>query len=436
MNTTLVRAVIIPGVLCGMAMMEGSFGAAWRQYRGEQHDGSSTEKILKAWPKGGPTRVWKAPTPAGFSSFVVAGGRAFTQVARQVEGVNREVCLALNADTGAELWATPVGMTRYGNDGGNSGTNDNKGGDGPRSTPSIDGDRVYVLSSDLVLFALEAGSGKAVWARDLTKDHKAPNITWKNAASPLVHGDLIYICAGGPGEALLAINKRDGQTAWKGEDDKMTHATPVAATILGVPQVIFFTQKGLVSVVPGTGKVLWRYAFDYRVSTAASPVVGGDIVYCAAGYGVGSAAVKISKSGDKFEATEIWRKRGDKPVANHWSTPVYHNGYLYGMFSFKEYGSGPLKCVELATGAVVWEKEGFGAGNVIKVDNHILALGDAGQLALVEASPKAYTEVARAEVLDGKCWSTPVFSDGRVYARSTKEGVCLDLSLKTAGGKR
>ena len=162
-----------------------------------------------------------------------------------------------------------------------------------------------------------------------------------------------------------------------------------------------------------------------------TPIVAGDIVYCSAGYGVGSGAYQISKSGDSFSAKELWFQQANV-INNHWSTPVHKDGYLYGLFGFKDYGKCPMKCVELATGKVVWSQEGFGPGGCILVDGNLLVLGDAGQLVLVEATPKAYTEVARAKVLAGKCWSTPIVSNGRIYARSTKEGVCLDVSGKVA----
>lgn len=396
----------------------------WPQYRGANHDGKSPETVAP-WKGNGPRVLWKAETPTGFSSFTVSQGRAFTLARRSVDGVDREVCVALDANTGQGLWATPVGVAKY-DGGGDSGTSNNKGGDGPRSTPSVDGDAVYVLSAQLYLACLDAATGRERWAKDLLREHAGRNISWQNAASPLVDGDLVFVAGGGSGQSLLAFHKKDGRLVWKGEDEKMTHATPVAATILGQRQVIFFMQSGLVAVRPDSGQVLWRYPFKYSVSTAASPVVCGDVVYCAAGYGVGAGAVQISRSGDAFKPTELWRSTGNRPVANHWSTPVHHNGYLYGMFSFKEFGTGPLKCVEVKTGKVLWEQKNFGAGNVILAGDRVLALSDAGELVLVEATPSAYKEVARAKVLDGKCWSTPIVSGGRVYARSTKEGVCLE----------
>jgi outer membrane protein assembly factor BamB len=248
----------------------------------------------------------------------------------------------------------------------------------------------------------------------------------------VVEGNLVLVAGGGPGEALLGLNKATGEVVWKGFDDKVTHATCVPTTILGQRQVVYFLQSGLLSVEPKTGKELWRYKFDYRVSTAASPVIAGDIVYCSAGYGVGAGAAKITKDGDAWKATEIYRIKGDKPLANHWSTPVLKDGYLYGMFQFKEYGSGPVKCVEIATGKVMWEKAGFGPGQVILSGNNVIALGDDGSLVLIAAKPDAYTEVARADVLDGKCWTTPALANGRVFVRSTTEAACLDLSSKRA----
>jgi len=143
---------------------------------------------------------------------------------------------------------------------------------------------------------------------------------------------------------------------------------------------------------------------------------------------VGAGAVRISNAAGAWKATEIYRARTNKPLGNHWSTPVAKDGYLYGMFQFKEYGSGPVKCVEIATGQVKWEQPGFGPGQVVLAGDRVLALSDAGDLVAFEAKPTGYHEVARAKVLDGKCWTTPIISNGLVFARSTKEAVCLDLS--------
>ena len=401
----------------------------WPQYRGTAGDGRTAEKIVKPWPATGPKVLWKTPAVGGFSSFSVAGGRAFTLVLRDIDGASQETLLALDANTGRELWIAPLGSVKF-DGGGDSGASDNKGGDGPRSTPTSDGAHVFTLSSKLVLQSFDAAAGKVAWTKDLVAEHAGRNIQWQNAASPLLEGGLLYVAGGGPGESLLAIDAKDGKVAWKAFDEKMTHATPVPATILGQRQVIFFLQSGLLAVEPKTGRELWRYNFNYSTSTAASPVVVGDIVYCSAGYGVGAGAARITKSGDVFTATEVYRMRGNKPLANHWSTPVAKDGHLYGLFQFKEYGSGPMKCIDIANGTVKWEQPGFGPGQVILAGDQVIALSDAGELVLIDAKPDAYKELARADVLDGKCWSTPILANGRIFARSTKEAVCLDVSGK------
>jgi outer membrane protein assembly factor BamB len=402
----------------------------WPDYRGPTHDGISSETIKVPFPAGGPKVLWTAPTTNGFSSFSIGGGEAFTQVGREANGSQREFVIALDDKTGKELWAVDVGQSEYGNAGGMSGAKNNNGGDGPRSTPVINDGKVYVLASDLGLYCLDPKSGKEVWKKNLVKDFGGKNITWKNAASPLIDGDLLFVAAGGKGESLIAFNKKTGEVAWKSGTESITHATPIIGTILGVKQVIYFVQSGLVSVTPDTGKELWRASFPYKVSTAASPVICGDIVYCAAGYGVGSAAFKIAKNGNDLTATQIWRVNGNKDVANHWSTPVYKDGYLYGMFSFKEYATGPLKCVDVATGKVVWDKPGFGAGQVILAGDKVIALSDDGQVVVVQASPTGYSEISRVQAIGGKCWSTPALSDGHLYVRSTKEGACLEVGGK------
>lgn len=398
---------------------------AWPQYHGPHHDRTARGSIeLRDWAANGPPVRWKVSVKHGFSSFSVAGGRAFTLVERD----GREACIALDADSGKEVWAAALGESKY-DRGGVSGAPDNNGGDGPRSTPSCEGEFVYVFDAQLVLHCLRSSDGAHVWRKDLIADFGGRNIRWQNAASPLVVGGVVYVAGGGPGESLLAFDKTTGEVVWKDHDERITHATPIRAEIHGVEQIIFYVQKGLLSVAPDTGKLLWRIAYPYRVSSAASPVVDGDVVYCSAGYGVGAGAFRIKKTDDGFETELLWRRRNK--LMNHWSTPVVKDGHLYGMFGFKKYGKGPLKCVDVRTGETAWSVDGFGPGNCILVGEDLVALSDKGEIVLIEARSDRYTELARADVLRGKCWSTPAFAAGQLYVRSTVEAARLDLSKKS-----
>jgi outer membrane protein assembly factor BamB len=192
------------------------YAVDWPQYRGPQGDGSTTEKVA-AWPAAGPKVLWKVESPNGFSSFAVGGGKAFTIEGREVDGVPQEVLVTRDAATGKELWKAPLGSAKY-DGGGDSGTKENKGGDGPRSTPTIAGKSVVTMSAGLVLQAFDIATGKEQWKIDLIKDHAGRNIQWQNAASPLLEGGLLYVGGGGPGESILAIDPATGKVVAKAFD--------------------------------------------------------------------------------------------------------------------------------------------------------------------------------------------------------------------------
>lgn len=205
----------------------------------------------------------------------------------------------------------------------------------------------------------------------------------------------------------------------------MTHSTPIIAELHGKKQLVLLTQDGVLSVDPSSGEKLWSGDHPYKTSSAASPIVYKDYVYVSSGYSVGASLFKISKKGSGLSAEKVWYK--EKQLMNHWSTPVCLDGKLYGMFSFKEYGSGPLKCVDLVTGKELWSKDNFGPGNCILVGDRLIALSDAGELVQVAAKSGSYQELSRIKAIKGKCWSMPTFSDGRLYLRSTEEGACYIL---------
>ncbi|HEY1052976.1 MAG TPA: PQQ-binding-like beta-propeller repeat protein [Prosthecobacter sp.] len=295
----------------GLALATTAFSATSND--GATFRGPAGNGILPAVPgaKWSLKQVWKSPTNLGFSSFAVADGKVYTLVTGESDGNTGEMLLCLDEKNGKELWSKPLSVVAKYDGGGDAGTPDNKGGDGSRSTPVINGGKVYVIDSMLGVFCFDAASGKEVWKHDVMKDNAGVQIKWHNAASPLIDGDILMLAGGGEGQALIGLNKGTGKVVWKGEDDKMTHATPVLADILGVHQAIFFTQKGLVGVTPSSGKVLWRADFPYKVSTAASPVVFEDIVYCSAGYGVGAGAFKLSKDGSGLKAEQNWRRENE-----------------------------------------------------------------------------------------------------------------------------
>ena len=359
---------------------------------------------------------------------MVAGGRLITQVRGLDQGDPREFCIALDAATGAELWSRPLDIASY----------DNLVGyddaiDGPRSSPSVVGNRVFVLTSQLKLFCLRADNGGILWQRDFVAEFGSPVIAWQSAASPLVVGDLVFVNCNAPGRRLLAVRVSDGTTAWQNHEGSMTHASPAFGTLHDTPHVIFVTQSGLIGVVPESGELQWRLNFQPSgTSTAATPVVSGGFVYASAAYGAGAWAARISENGGQWSATQAWRQRGTA-FQNHWSTPVAHEGFLY---SVVESGGRSLACLDVATGINRWITSSVGSGrlgfgNIIKAGGHLLVLTEPGELVLIEPDPSGYRELARQQILTRTCWNIPTVAGGRLFARSSSQLVALDVSPGT-----
>lgn len=415
---------IVSFVLLGMGV-SGMNAADWSHLMGAHHDRKTPETIEPTSVTRPMRRVWEMKAEGGFSSFVTGNGKAFTVVPTKMEGKVRETAMAIDRRTGKTLWQTPLGQGGY-RSGGERGAEGNEGLDGPRTTPLFYQNRVYVFGGRFDLHALDAETGRVVWSRDLIKQHGGREIVWSNAATPIVLDDRIIVAGGGDGQTYLSLRADNGEVVWKRGTDKPTHSTPIVASIHEKQQVIFHVERGLVSIDPANGNELWHYPFPYRTSTAASPVVWRDIVNCAAAYGVGGGACQVKRKGDQWEVTELWRSPGND-VAAHWTTAVAHDGYLYGLYGHRDFAKNAMKCVDIRTGKIQWEKPGFGPSQLIMAGNRLVATTDSGQLVLVDPSPTDFRELARAPAIEGKVWASPALSDGQLLLRSTTKGVCLEL---------
>src|ERR1035438_6459144 len=421
----------------------------WPQYRGPATDGSSPDAIATTWTTNSPTFIaWNNTSLTnGFSSFTVSQGRAFAMISR-VDGSGnlQESCAAVDAATGANLWATPIDsavwdptVTYNGGDG----SPPYNTGDGPRTTPSVNAGRVFALSGLLHLVCLNATNGSAIWSNNLPSDYGASGILYENAASPCLDNDLLFVNLNSSpnNRNLAAFRTADGSLAWSSQNEKVTHATPVIATIQGVRQVIFATQTGLVSLDRTTGALLWKATYPFSpigTSMGASPLVSSNLVYCTAAYNRGAFVVQVTLSGGTWTTTQLWYKPNSAglPYRSIWMSPVCYQGYVYTLAGENStFLTPPLSCIELATGNLMWTTNNFGMGGLILLNTHLLVLTEKGQFVLVQPTPSAYRELARYQAFQftadapGKCWNSPAFSDGRIYARSTKGGISLDVSV-------
>jgi outer membrane protein assembly factor BamB len=378
----------------------------WPQWRGPQRDGVSGEKLPASWPAQGPRVAWQTSVGGGYSCMAVVGQRLVTL---EQDG-DCEAVVCRNSETGKEQW-----RFRYPD------LYSCEHGAGPRSTPTVDSGLVYTVGATGTFHCLKLDSGEKVWRHDLLDEFKAPNRGWGLSFSPLVEGDLVFTNPGGPGgAALAAFDKRSGQLVWKTGDDPGGYSSPVVSLAGGVRQVLFFTGTRLVSVAPADGKELWSFPWEtVDGCNIATPIVLGDYVFISSGYGRGCALLKVEADQGQLHAQQVY---ANNRMRNHFSTCVYYRDYLYG------FNDAVLTCMELRTGKVAWRHHGFQKGSLMLADGRLIVLGEDGKLSLVEATPQEFREQATGQPLEGKCWTMPVLSRGRLYLRNQEQMLCLELA--------
>lgn len=380
--------------------------ADWPQFRGPNRDGISQEQgVLKQWPAGGPKVLWKIPLGEGFSQIVIAQKRLFTLVGQGSD----EVAVALDAATGKQLWRVRLD-SKYMSGQGN----------GPRSTPTVDGDKVYVLSASGKLAALKTANGQTVWQHDLPGEYGARIPQWGVSTSPLVEGNLLLVNVGGTGnKSVVAFDKATGKPVWTSQSNGPGYSAPIAITVRGVRQLIVFAADSVLSLAPKDGKLLWQVPWetDYDVNAATPIFFPPDKLFISSGYDTGAALFQIKATGNQVSAVEIWRSRGMK---NQFSSSILHNGILYG------FDNATLKAIDAATGAERWKQRGLGHGSLILAGGNLVVLSEKGTLALLEATPQEYKQIGAIRVLEGKCWTAPTLANGRLYLRNEEHLIALD----------
>jgi outer membrane protein assembly factor BamB len=393
-----------------------SLAADWPQWRGVHRDGVWPEKGLPDRLPDKLTPRWKRPIGGGYGGVAVRGGRVYVQD-RQTSPREVERVVCLDAADGKPLWehVYPVayGKLDYGN--------------GPRATPTIHAGRVYTYGALGHLFCLDAASGKVVWQRDAVKDFKGVVPTWGHACSPLVEGKTLIVQAGGPGALLVALDLDTGKEGWRSLDDPPGYSSPVIIDAGKWRQLVYFTPRHVVGMEPSTGKPVWREPFEgINYDVSISDVVYADGVLLASNYWSGSKAVRLDEDGRNPKV--VWE---GKNLSLLMSTPLVRGKHVYGLDRFRG-----LKCLEVATGKVLWDNEHVTprgtnpqASLVWVGGGRALILNTPGELLLVELSPKGLTRRGQAPVI-GQTWAHPGFGDGCVFARSDKEIVCVPLAAR------
>ena len=405
------RRLLLPATVALLALASQAMAqtaAIWPQWRGPNRDGISKETgLLKQWPAEGPPLVWKAAGAGrGYSSFSIADGKLFTMGLRG----DREFIVAFDVATGKEAWATPHGSAFR-----------NDRGDGPRGTPTVDGDRLYALGGNGQLSALEVRTGKIVWTKNVLKEFGGENITWGISESPLVLGNKVLVNPGGPNASIVALNKTDGSVIWKSQSDKAGYSSAIPVEINGATQVVFFTSERAVGLDAKDGRLLWEYARPANnVANVATPIVRANRVFISSDYGTGGGVVEIKPDN---KAQEIWFT---KDMRNHHSSSVLIGDYLYG------FSSAILTAIKFDTGEIAWRDRSVGKGSLVYADGNLYCFSENGVVGLVEATPAGYKEKGRFRIPQDSLptWTHPVVAGGRLYLRDQDTIYAFDVREK------
>ncbi|MGE3316711.1 MAG: PQQ-binding-like beta-propeller repeat protein [Planctomycetaceae bacterium] len=405
-------------LLCATSM---AAAGDWPQWRGPNRNGISSETgLLKEWPKEGPPVVWHAKSVGdGYSTPSVVGDRIYLL---SNQGSDEESVQALSAADGSQIWATPIGGV---------GKNTGPQYPGARSTPTVDGEYLYVLGSDGDIAAVKAASGEVRWKKNVRSEFGGAPGAWAYSESPLVDGDKLICSPGGKTATLVALNKETGDVIWKSaleEGDEAGYSSVIAVEIGGAKQYVQFLGKGLVGVDAATGRFLWRYEKTAKGSPAniPTPVANGTMIYSAAARS-GGGLVRLNVTDGMPQAEEVYFK---PKLPSSIGGSVNVGDYLYG--TTRE----GFLCVEFATGEVKWQSRSLGASSILYADERLYIHGENGDLALVEATPEEYREKGRFTPPDmpdrgkSKSWTYPVIANGRLYVRELSSLWCFDVKAK------
>jgi outer membrane protein assembly factor BamB len=415
--------------LCSLALAGFAVAADWPQWRGpDRTDVSKETGLLKSWPEGGPKLLWTfREAGEGYSAPAIIGDTLYCMGADD----KNESIYALDLKTQTKKWSTPLGphisLDR---------------GDGPRGAPTVDGDQIFGMGSQGNLICVKTSTGEKVWLKELKGKDIGGSLShqWGYSESPLVDGDQVVCTPGGKNGAMAAFNKQNGDLIWRSKDwtDSCAYSSIMQAEIGGIRQYVQMTEKGVAGVAAKDGALLWLFARQANI-TIPTPIISGDYVFVASGYGVGDTLIKITKDGDKFKADEAY---SDKDIINHHGGVILVDGNLYGYSD-----GGKWVCKEMIKGNVLWAKgkdeTKLGKGSLTCADGCFYCYSeDEGTVALVPVSPEGWKEKGRFNVPEkskthgtkggGKYWTHPVVSNGKLYLRDKELLWCYDVKGGTA----
>ena len=351
--------------------------------------------------------AWRVQIGVGTASVVAVAGRVW------VTGHERgqDVIRCLDAANGREIW-------RFSRE---ASLDPNLFEGGPRSTPTLAGDRLYAVGHEGALVCLDSGTGGVIWQKHLVRDLGGRKPEWGYAGAPLVYGELLILDVGGNGASTVALDRRTGAVVWSSGSDRAGYSAPVVFPLGGGLTLLVFKAEGLVGYDPADGREHWRFPWKtpYQIHAATPLPVGEDRVLISSGYNAGAAALSVQGS----EVRLLWT---NKNLRAHINSPVFLNGAIFGIDG--NTGGGNLVCLDPQTGERRWEEKSVKGGALVAVGGKLVIVSEKGELIVAEADARGFRALARQLVLSRRTWAQPTLSDGRLFLRDNLGSlVCLDL---------
>ncbi len=415
----------------------------WPEWRGQGRRGEWRESgILDVFPADGLKLKWRAPVRAGFAGPAVAAGRLYVtdfQPVQNLKGSERTLCL--DEQTGKILWAQEwdadyVGLMRtYAT--------------GPRATPTVDGDRVYVQGAKGALACLNARTGAVLWKKDYVKDYGTDVPVWGMVSAPLVDGPRLIVVAGGrPDAKVVAFDKLTGKEIWRALSSEKTepgYAPPLLIEAGGRRQLIIWHPEAVTSLDPATGAVFWEQPFRIQAGLAvATPVLSGSRLLLTAFY---NGPMMFDLDPARPQARVAWKGSSNSEIQTDKlhsliSTPVIDGDHIYGICSY-----GQFRCLDARTGERVWETPDvtreharWATGFLVRNGDRYFINNDHGELIIARLSPKGYQEISRTVLIKPTAnsgnrrqlgavhWSHPAYANRHIYVRNDEEILAASLA--------
>jgi outer membrane protein assembly factor BamB len=415
------------------------FAEDWPEWRGKGRLGVWTEAgIVDKFTDEVLTPAWRTPLNGGFAGPAVAAGRVFVTDFKTSAGKQgTERALALDEKTGKILWTRewPADYKGIGY------------AYGPRATPTVDGDRVYVVGGTGVLLCLNAATGAILWQKDYGKDYQMEMPTWGIASAPLIDGSrAIAIVGGKPDAKVMAFDKLTGKEIWRALSSSFEqgYAQPVIVKA-EVPELIIWHPRAVASLNPVTGAVYWEQEFKVNMGmTLATPVWSAPRLLVSSFYN-GSMLLELSGT----RSAMLWRGKSASEIDTDGlhavvNTPVIDGDYIYGICSY-----GQFRCLNLKTGQRVWEtmdvtkeKARWASGFIVRQGDRFFINNDRGELIIAKLSPQGYQEISRTKLikptsnsgnrreLGAVNWTHPAYANRHIITRNDEEIVSVLLEKR------